>query len=101
MRQVTARDLLLSLLLLSTLPLGYRALAPAPPLGPPAAGPAAPAVDLNHAPIEELLALDGVGPKLAEAIAASRPFATVDDLTRVPGIGPKRLASLRPYVKAE
>ncbi len=98
---MTARDLLIFLLLSSTVPLGWGALDRGAPLGPARAGPAAPAIDLNHAPIEELLALDGVGPKLAQAIAASRPFATVDDLVRVPGIGPKRLASLRPYVKAE
>jgi competence protein ComEA len=35
---------------------------------------------------------------LAQAIVANRPFATVDELDRVPGIGPAKLAELRPWV---
>jgi competence ComEA-like helix-hairpin-helix protein len=52
-------------------------------------------VDLNHASLEELASLDGVGPRLAERIQAARPFVTIDDLARVSGIGPKRVARLR------
>jgi competence ComEA-like helix-hairpin-helix protein len=54
------------------------------------------AVDLNRASAAELESLDGIGPRLAQRIVAARPFAGVDDLVRVRGIGEKRLAALRP-----
>lgn len=61
-------------------------------------------VDINTADEEALEQLPGIGPALAERIvqdrAANGPFASVDDLTRVPGIGEKTLESLRPYVTA-
>ena len=61
-------------------------------------------VNLNSATIDDLQALPGVGPALAERILASRhaegPFCTSDDLTRVTGIGPKTLEKLRPYLSA-
>ena len=53
------------------------------------------AVDLNRASLEELASLDGVGPRLAERIAAARPFATVEELVRVRGFGGTRLGRLR------
>jgi competence ComEA-like helix-hairpin-helix protein len=60
------------------------------------------ALDLNHASIDDLVRLPGVGPALAERIVAARagdgPFASVDDLARVPGIGPAKLARLRDLV---
>jgi competence ComEA-like helix-hairpin-helix protein len=62
-------------------------------------------VDLNRAPLGELVALPGVGPKRAIAIVLDRlrrgPFATVGDLTRVGGIGDETLARLRPYLIAQ
>jgi competence protein ComEA len=97
---MTARDLLLGLLIFATVPLGVGALQRPEPLVE-AAAEAPPKIDLNAAPLEELLALDGIGPRLAQAIAESRPFASVEDLVRVPGIGPKRLAALRPYVQTK
>ncbi|MFN5741689.1 MAG: ComEA family DNA-binding protein, partial [Planctomyces sp.] len=43
--------------------------------------------------------LEGVGPSLASRIVADRevhgPFATIDDLQRVPGIGPATLDRIR------
>ena len=54
------------------------------------------AVDVNRASLAELASLDGVGPKLAERIAAARPFFAVEDLARVRGVGERRLAALRP-----
>jgi hypothetical protein len=57
-------------------------------------------VDVNHGSVEDLEALPGIGPKLAERILATRPFARTDDLQRVPGIGKKRWAQLRPVVIA-
>jgi competence protein ComEA len=80
-------------------------LGPAAAAGVPAAGgaPAAP-IDLNSATAEQLDQLDGVGPATAQKILAwgreHGGFRSVDDLGNVPGIGPKRLAALRPRVRA-
>lgn len=52
-------------------------------------------VDLNAASLAELESLPGIGPALARAIVAGRPYASVDALRRVRGIGPARLAGLR------
>jgi hypothetical protein len=57
-------------------------------------------VDVNHGSVEDLEALPGIGPKLADRIAEARPFAVAADLQRVPGIGPKRWAQLQPAVTA-
>lgn len=62
---------------------------------PPAAGP----ININTAGASELEALPGIGPALAARIVEYRdghgPFASVDDLTDVPGIGPAKLEALR------
>ena len=83
----------------------------APAAGAPVAGgpgggaPAAPAapVDLNTASAADLDALPGIGPVLAGRIVEVRqadgPFATVDELVEVPGIGDAVLARLRPLVR--
>ena len=55
-------------------------------------------IDINTASAAELETLSGVGPKTAAAIIEGRPYATVDDLLRVKGIGPATLEKLRPYV---
>ncbi len=55
-------------------------------------------LDLNRASPEDLMDLPGVGPVLADRIVALRPFASVEGLTRVRGIGPKTLEGLRRYV---
>jgi DNA uptake protein ComE-like DNA-binding protein len=57
-------------------------------------------VDVNHGSVEDLEALPGIGPKLAERLVRARPFAFKDDLQRVPGIGKKRWAQLQPLVVA-
>ncbi len=53
---------------------------------------------LNTASSAELEALPGVGPALAARIVAGRPYRRVEDLDRVKGIGPKKLAALAPLV---
>jgi competence protein ComEA len=70
-------------------------------LAPAAGGTAAP-IDVNSATVDQLEALPGIGPTLAAAIVQERerngPFRSVDELTRVPGIGDGRLAQLRDLV---
>jgi hypothetical protein len=57
-------------------------------------------VDINHADLAELEGLPGIGPALAARMIAARPFATVDDLAEVKGIGPKTIDRLRPHIVA-
>jgi competence protein ComEA len=69
--------------------------------GGPAGG-AGQIIDLNRATADELDALPGVGPAIAQAIVDYRdqhgPFATVDDLLDVRGIGEAKLEDIRPRV---
>jgi competence protein ComEA len=58
-------------------------------------------IDVNHAPLEELRSLPGIGPTLAERVVAGRPYASADDLDRVRGIGPKTIARLRSRLRIE
>ncbi len=77
----------------------------------PGASPAAPVAELsvgagtvnvNTATVDELVRLPGVGPAKAAAIAAFRdkhgPFKRIDDLDRVKGFGRRLLGRLRPFV---
>ncbi len=56
-----------------------------------------PRVNLNTATAEQLRQLPNIGPALARAIIDARPLASVDDLLRVPRIGPRRLAAVRAW----
>jgi competence ComEA-like helix-hairpin-helix protein len=66
--------------------------------------PASP-LNLNTASAETLQSLPGVGPSTANAIVASREvegkFQSVEELTRVKGIGSKKLAALRNFVRIQ
>jgi competence protein ComEA len=57
-------------------------------------------VDINKADSAALEALPEIGTDLANAIIAARPFKSVDDLERVPGIGPGKMKTLRNKVTA-
>jgi hypothetical protein len=57
-------------------------------------------VDLNRADLAELRSLPGIGPKIARRIVEGRPYAEVDEVVRVRGIGPKTLERLRPRLVA-
>ena len=63
-----------------------------------AKGSAAGPVDLNTADEATLESLPGVGPALAKQIIAGRPFSSADELAKVKGIGPAKLAALRNQV---
>lgn len=59
-------------------------------------------VDINTAPVSRLEALPMIGPVRARAIvewrSAHGPFREIGDITRVPGIGPATLESLREHI---
>lgn len=78
---------------------------PTPPAAPVSAAgkirPGDPPMDLNAASLAELQRLPGVGAVLAQRILdarAAKPFAAVEELRRVSGIGVKTLDKLRPFV---
>lgn len=60
-------------------------------------------IDLNKATEMELTKVNGIGPSLAKRIVDFRkehgPFAKVDDILKVRGIGEKSLAKLKPHLK--
>jgi competence protein ComEA len=65
-------------------------------------GVAVAAVTINTATKEELTSIKGVGEKRAQEIIDYRtkngPFKTVDDLQKVPGIGPGLMKQIRSQV---
>lgn len=64
--------------------------------------PPQPLVNINTAPVEELMVLPGVGPSRAEDIVLYRqqngPFASKEDLMQVKGIGEKTYNNLQEYI---
>lgn len=74
----------------------------AAPADSKAAAPKPAAVDVNHASAADLQSVPGIGKSLAQRIIDFRekngPFAKVDDLLKVQGIGEKSLERLRPYL---
>jgi competence protein ComEA len=61
-------------------------------------------IDINHASWVEWAQLDGIGEKLARRIVEDRhqkgPFRSVEDLSRVRGLGLKLIEKLRPFLKS-
>ncbi len=57
---------------------------------------------LNHATAEELQKIKGIGPKLSKAIVKHRllkgPFNDLSDLLHIKGIGPVKLAKIKPFL---
>lgn len=80
------------------------ALAPAPAVTPlpvvkPRIRPAhAHLLNVNLATEAQLVAIDGLNRALARAVIAVRPFASIDDLLDIKGVGEKRLARMRRHL---
>jgi len=59
-------------------------------------------IDLDNADVSEITRLPHVGPALAQRIVAWRtehgPFGSLARLDSVPGVGPKLLEAIRPFV---
>ncbi len=55
-------------------------------------------INLNTATLEELDALPGIGPATAQRIIEGRPYAAVEDLLRVKGIGQATFDKLKDLV---
>jgi competence ComEA-like helix-hairpin-helix protein len=60
-------------------------------------------LELNRVSAQDLALIPGVGAGLATKIVTERehhgPFASLDALARVPGVGAKKLALLRPFLQ--
>lgn len=71
----------------------------------PGTSPAAVPLELNRATREELERLPFVGPYMADQIVTWRerhgPFASVDSLVRVPGVGPATLRRVRHLLRVD
>lgn len=92
-----------ALLLALHAPIVASAAAPSkPPTPSDVSAPATRKVDVNRATATELVAVPGIGPRLAQAIVELREsrgsFATLDDLLEVRGIGEKNLAHFADYL---
>jgi competence ComEA-like helix-hairpin-helix protein len=61
-------------------------------------------VDVNFADLEDLTAVPGIGPRLAERIIGQREeqgrFLGIEELGKIHGIGKKKLAAWAPYIEA-
>ncbi|MBC7235651.1 MAG: helix-hairpin-helix domain-containing protein [Chloroflexi bacterium] len=62
-------------------------------------------LNINTASIEALIAVNGLGPSLAQRVVTFReehgPFRSVDELVQVSGIGPRLLERLRDQITVE
>lgn len=58
-------------------------------------------IDVNSATLEELQAVKGIGPKLAQAIIDGRPYKEIQDLLQVKGIGEKTLKKFEDMIEVK
>src|SRR5699024_56650 len=52
-------------------------------------------VDINSASIEQVQEIIHIGPARAQDLIDLRPFDSVDDLSRISGIGPARIVDIK------
>lgn len=52
-------------------------------------------IDINAAPLEELIKIIHIGEARAQELISLRPFSSLDDLDRIKGIGPKRIEDIK------
>jgi competence ComEA-like helix-hairpin-helix protein len=61
-------------------------------------------IDVNSADLEDLTAVPGIGPRLAERIIGQRGeqgrFSSIGELGKIRGVGKKKLAAWIPYIEA-
>ena len=61
-------------------------------------------IDVNLADLEDLTAVPGIGPRLAERIICQREeqgrFSGIEELGKIHGVGKKKLAAWAPYIEA-
>ena len=57
-------------------------------------------VDINTASLEELQTIIHIGPERAKELIELRPFGSIDDMTRINGIGDSRLEDIKKEGKA-
>jgi len=58
-------------------------------------------IDINAASLEDILKVPAIDEEIARGIIARRPFATIDDLLDVRGIGKINLAIIRRHIYIE
>jgi competence ComEA-like helix-hairpin-helix protein len=58
-------------------------------------------INPNTADLEQLTLLAGVGPALAQRIIEHRPFSSLEDMQRVPGLGKSTLDKMRTIIDVE
>jgi competence ComEA-like helix-hairpin-helix protein len=58
-------------------------------------------VNVNTASATEIAYLPGIGEAKAKVIIDHRPYHSIDDLKKVPGIGEKTFEKMKPRVKVE
>jgi competence protein ComEA len=56
-------------------------------------------VSIQTGSVEDLVQVKGLNLKIAKEIVKAKPFASVADLIRVPGIGPKTLDRLKDLIR--
>jgi competence ComEA-like helix-hairpin-helix protein len=61
-------------------------------------------IDVNLADLDDLTAVPGIGPRLAERIICQREergkFSGIEELGKIHGVGKKKLAAWAPYIEA-
>lgn len=57
-------------------------------------------LDVNEETLGDLTRVKGIGPRTAQRIVQGRPWASIDALDEVRGIGPERLRRIAPRLRA-